>query len=369
VAEVVVIGGGVIGCAISFFLSRAGTDVTLLERGELAGEASGAAAGMLAALSDEGGDRGAAFQRLCLDSQALYEQILPALEATGIDLRYQRTGVLHVALNQAESEHLHHRFERQARLASGLHWVEGEDLKAEEPELTHGAVAGYVSPAEHYLDPQRLVLALAEGARRRGARIETEQPVRGFVRRNGRVVSIRTPRGLVAAGQVVLAGGPWTAALARSLGSFVPVRPVRGQMLALAGPATPLRRVIWGANAYLVPRENGLTFVGATVETVGYRKRNTVAAVRRLRSGANALVPGLAFARQRSAWAGLRPGTPDGLPVLGRLPGWENVWVATGHFRNGILLAPITGQIIADALISGRMAPGLEPFSPIRFAD
>jgi glycine oxidase len=369
VAEVVVVGGGVIGCAVSFFLARAGADVTLLERGELAGEASGAAAGMLAALSDEGGDRGPAFQKLCLDSQALYEKILPELESTGIDLRYRRSGVLHVALDRAEAEHLRGRFERQQDLSPDLLWVQGEDLRREEPEINPAAVGGYVSPAEHYLDPQRLVLALAEGARRAGALIQTEQPVQGFMRRNGRVNFIRTPGRLVTADQVVLAGGPWTARLARRLGSYVPVRPVRGQMLALAGPATPLRRVIWGQDAYLVPRENSLTFVGASVETVGYRKRNTVAVVRRLRSGANALVPGLAFARQRSAWAGLRPGTPDGLPVLGRLPGWENVWVATGHFRNGILLAPVSGQIMADAILSGQMAHGLEAFSPSRFAD
>ena len=369
-ADVVVVGGGVIGCAVAFFLARAGADVSLLERGGLAGEASGAAAGMLAALSDEGGDRGPAFQKLCLDSQALYEKILPELESTGIDLRYRRTGVLHVALDRTEADDLRDRFERQQKLAPDhLQWVEGEALRREEPEVNPAAVAGYVSPAEHYLDPQRLVLAFAEGARRAGALIETERPVQGFVRRNGRVNFIRTPGRLVEAGQVVLAGGPWTAALARRLGSYVPVRPVRGQMLALAGPATPLRRVIWGKKAYLVPRENNLTFVGATVETVGYRKRNTIAAVNRLRSGANSLVPGLALARQRSAWAGLRPGTPDRLPVLGRLPGWENVWVATGHFRNGILLAPITGQIMAEAVVSGRMPVGLDAFSPARFAD
>src|SRR5437762_8251541 len=145
--DVVIVGGGVIGCAVSFFLARAGAEVTLLERGELAGEASGAAAGMLAALSDEGGDRGPAFQKLCLDSQDLYERILPELESTGIDLRYRRTGVLHAALDRGEAEHLRGRFERQQKLAAGLRWVEGESLWEEEPEVSPDAVAGYVSPA------------------------------------------------------------------------------------------------------------------------------------------------------------------------------------------------------------------------------
>jgi glycine oxidase len=139
-------------------------------------------------------------------------------------------------------------------------------------------------------------------------------------------------------------------------------------MLAL-GPATPLNHVIWGERAYLVPRENNLTFVGATVEDVGFRKRTTVEAIRRLRRGAEALVPGLRLARMASTWAGLRPGSPDGLPMLGRLPGWSNVWVATGHFRNGILLAPITGKLIAESLAAGRAAARLKRFDPSRFVE
>jgi glycine/D-amino acid oxidase-like deaminating enzyme len=140
-------------------------------------------------------------------------------------------------------------------------------------------------------------------------------------------------------------------------------------MLALAGPATPLRRVVWGERAYLVPRENGMTFVGATVEDVGFRKRNTIAGVRRLRRGAVGLAPGLGMARQVSAWAGLRPGSPDGLPIIGRLPGWENAWVSTGHFRNGILLAPISGRLLAESISAGRPSAELAPFSPARFAE
>jgi glycine oxidase len=139
-------------------------------------------------------------------------------------------------------------------------------------------------------------------------------------------------------------------------------------MLAL-GPAIPLNHVIWGERAYLVPRENNLTFVGATVEHVGFRKRTTVEAVRRLRRGAEALVPGLRLARMASTWAGLRPGSPDGLPMLGLLPGWSNVWVATGHFRNGILLAPITGRLIAESIAAGRPAQRLRPFDPARFVE
>jgi glycine oxidase len=180
--------------------------------------------------------------------------------------------------------------------------------------------------------------------------------------------SVRTPDGVVEARHFVLAAGPWTAALARRLRSYVPVVPMRGQMLAL-GPAAPLSHVIWGQKAYLVPRENNLTFVGATVEDVGFRKRTTVSAIRKLRRGAEEMVPGLRLARMASSWAGLRPGSPDGLPILGLLPGWRNVWVATGHFRNGILLAPITGKLMAASILSGAPLPRLRPFDPARFGE
>jgi glycine oxidase len=366
VTDVVVVGGGVIGCAIAYFLSGEGASVTLLERGELAGEASGAAAGMLAALSDEGGDRGPAFQKLCLDSFDLYQQILPELESTGIDLRYRRSGVLHLALNQEEADHLRRRYEAQRGLSPQMRWLESSDLRREEPEVSPKAMAGLLSPDEHYLDPQRLVLALAEGCRRRGVEVCTDAPIGAFSRAQGRVTSVRTPAGQLTASSVVLAAGPWTANLTERLGSRVPVRPMRGQMLAL-GPAVDLNHVIWGEKAYLVPRENRLTFIGATVEDAGFRKRTTVRAIDRLRRGAIEMIPALQLARTASTWAGLRPGSPDGLPIMGRLPGWSNVWVATGHFRNGILLAPISGKLMADSILAGVPVPSLGPFTPARF--
>jgi glycine oxidase len=139
-------------------------------------------------------------------------------------------------------------------------------------------------------------------------------------------------------------------------------------MLAM-GPALDLNHVIWGEKAYMVPRENRLTFVGATVEDVGFRKRNTVEAVRRLRRSAEEMVPALKLSRLASAWAGLRPGSPDGLPMMGRLPGWSNVWIASGHFRNGILLAPITGKLMAEAILHGKHDARLRPFDPGRFGE
>lgn len=365
--DVVVVGGGAIGCATAFFLARAGADVTLLERADLAGEASGAAAGMLAALSDEGGERGEAFQKLCIDGLHLYGEILPELEATGHDLRYRRTGVLHLALTPAEVTHLKARYDFQKAMAPDLRWLDQSEIPEEEPEANPEAVAGMVSPNEHYLDPQRLVLALADAAKQSGARILTQQEVSRFRRSGDRVVGVSTKDATYNADAVVLAMGPWTAAYAKRLGAEVPVRPMRGQMVALAGPGSPLRRVVWGTGAYLVPRERGMTFVGATVEDVGFRKHVTRSAITGLKRAAIAMIPGLALARELSAWAGLRPASKDGLPILGLLPEWRNAWVATGHFRNGILLSPISGQLIAESIMRGEPLKQLQPFSPARF--
>ncbi len=366
-ADVIIVGGGVIGCATAYFLAKNGASVTLLERGELAGEASGAAAGMLAALSDEGGQRGPEFQQLCLDGLDLYESVLPVLTSTGVDLRYSRAGVLHFALTNHEAEPLKRRYEEQLTLAPDNRWLEGDALREEEPQAQPYAVAGLLSPREHFLDPQRLTLAFAEAARHEGARIQTQTTVTGLVQTDGKASGVRTADGHIEASSLLLSGGPWTAGMAAKLGAVIPVPPVRGQMISLRGPKQPLRHVIWGERAYLVPREDGQTFVGATVEEVGFRRRNTLTGLARLRRAASELVPSLRDAELVRNWAGLRPGTPDGLPILGQLPGHENVWVATGHFRNGILLAPITGQLIAEGIMRGEAPARLRPFSPLRF--
>lgn len=366
--RVVIAGGGVIGCATAYYLARGGADVTVIERGDLGSESSSAAAGMLAPLSDEGADRGPDFQALSLDSFALYDTLLDELAETGIDLRYTRSGVLHLALADHEAAALRHRMDAQQHLAPDNRFLTGDDLRAAEPQASPAAVAGLLSPSEHYLDPKRLVLALAEASRRLGVRFLTGTAVTSLLRKNGSPTGVRAGGAVFTADAVLLAGGAWTARLARSIGVNVPVYPVRGQMLSLRGPAEPLRRIIWGERAYLLPREDGQTFVGATVEDVGFRKRTTGSGLAQLRRTAAELVPTLASATVVNHWVGLRPASPDGLPMLGRLPGFDNAWVATGHFRNGILLTPITGQLMAEGILAGTPPARLAPFSPDRFS-
>ena len=216
---------------------------------------------------------------------------------------------------------------------------------------------------------QLFTLALSRAAQRRGARVAEGCPVLGFRTRDGRVAAVQTPQGEFACDHLVLAAGPWTRPLAAKLGVEVPTRPVRGQMVALGRMVTPIRHVIWGPRGYLVPRANGLVFAGSTLEEVGFRFRTTKRGLARVRRAAFELVPQLRHAREHFAWAGLRPGSPDGLPILGPLPGWENVTVATGHYRNGFLLGPITAQLIAPAVLDGRTDEALAPYSPARFTN
>jgi glycine oxidase len=376
VPDVVVVGGGIIGCATAYYLAREGASVTVLERGAIGDEASGAAAGMLAALSSEGGERAPAFDRLLLDSTELYQTLVPELQTTGIDFHYRRTGVIHLATTEDQAAALRERYEARRRHTgdlpdgeAGLRWLNSaSEVLREEPEANPRTVAAMVSSREEYVDPRRITEALAAAAQSLGAEVRPNAPVTRLRRSgDGRLRGVSTPAGALDADTVLLAGGPWTNALAKRLGATIPVRPVRGQMLSLGGPKTPLRHMVWGNHAYLVPREDGQTYVGATVEEAGYRKRTTRDGIGSLRRGAVELIPGLRDAHQRRAWAGLRPGSPDGMPIMGKLPGWQNVWVSTGHFRNGILLAPISGQLVARSIVAGQPDAQLVTFDPARF--
>ncbi len=365
-SDVVIVGGGIIGCATAYYLARAGVDVTVLERGAVSGEASGAAAGILAALSDHG-ERPSIFKQLCDQSLTLFDSLLPALAETGIDVRHRRSAILDLAVTETEAVDLLHQFERRQE-TTDVRWLDSTEALRLEPAISTKTVAAMFTPNAQYLDPQRLTQAIGEAAKRAGATILEHEPVTRFLRRGDKLHGVRTKHGDIEAATVVLAGGPWTMQMARQLGTHIPVRPVRGQMLSLDGPPGGLNHMIWGSGAYLVPREDGQTYVGATVEEVGYRKQTTITGLRSLQSGAALQVPALAGARRRLAWAGLRPATPDGLPVMGRLPGWRNVWLSSGHFRNGILLAPLSGQLMADSIMGDKPEPLLAQLSPQRFA-
>ena len=364
-ADVVIAGGGIIGCAIAHYLTRAGAAVTLIERGEVAGQASGAAAGIL--VPPAGAALAGPFRDLCRASLGLYPSLIDTLQdKTGIDVQYLASGILLPARTEQKALALRTVAVWQQGLGQNLEWVEGDALRRLEPALSDSVWGAAYSPGEHHVNSGLLTQALAQEAAARGATLRQGTAVAGFPRRGSRVAAVRTSDGdTIAADCVVLAAGPWTRPLARKLGVEVPTKPMRGQMIAYR--YSGVRHILGGEDGYLVPKAGGFLFAGTTVEDVGFRPWTTHRGLAQVRRMATVMVPGLRSVEIASAWAGLRPGLPDGRPIIGRLPGFENVFVATGHFRNGILLGPITGKLIAQLITEGRTELPLEPFSPSRF--
>lgn len=368
--NVAVVGGGVIGCAIAYYLQRAGASVTVIERGVIGGEASGAAAGMLVTPLEDAGN--SPLLELQGASLRLYPDLLPEIEElSGIDMEYRVTGLLRTAFTEERAAVLKDLVRREAATVEGLEWLEGRALRELEPALSPRVIGAAHSAHDSNLNPGLLTRALAEAARRLGAVVHERTTVAGFLRRGDilRGLSLRKEgtRGEVGeVDHVVLAAGPWTQALSRRLSVQLPTPPRRGQMLAYRSQS--VRHCIWGEDGYLVPRVDGTVHVGATVEDVGFRRRTTARALAALRRAACTLVPALRRSPVERSWAGLRPGSPDDLPIIGRLPGRENVWVASGHFRNGILLAPITGKLVSQLVLEGRCEIDLTRFRPERFA-
>ncbi|MGB2694422.1 MAG: glycine oxidase ThiO [Dehalococcoidia bacterium] len=367
-ADVVIAGAGIIGCAIAYELSRRGVSCLLLDSRRLGMAATNAAAGVLAPLAEF--KRPDALVQLGLASLRLYPQWVDRLreEVPDIDVEFVLNGVLRVAFDETEMDDL--RVGKRSARGLGMELIEldATELREAEPRLSERIVGGLLCPEEGQVSNQLFTLALSRAAKKRGARIVEGAPVSGFRTHAGRVTAVRTPQGEFACDRLVLASGAWTRPLARKLHVEVPTRPVRGQMLAFGRMALPIHQPVWGAHGYVLPRANGLVFAGATVEEVGFRIRTTQRGLAQVRRAAFELVPQLRHAREHFSWAGLRPGSPDGLPIMGALPGWENVMVATGHFRNGILLAPVTGELLAQAIVDGRPGEALVPFDPARFA-
>lgn len=365
--DVVVVGGGAIGCAIAWELAKAGVAVALLEARRIAEEASGVAAGMLTPLAES--PRPGPFTDLAVAALREYPAVATELrESSGVDIEYVPSGVLRVALTDDQELSAHTAMQWQMGLGIQLQWLDAAALRQLEPGITPDARGALYSPDEGHVRAPRLTTALAAAAGHRGAEIRQGTPVTGLLTDGQRVTGVRTQAGEIHAGHVVLAAGAWTELLTGDVHTVLPVRPVKGQILSLAAMPVPFHHIIFTAGtAYLVPKADGTIVVGATQEEAGFDKRVTLRAVNWLLDGAVRLAPGLGNAEVRELWAGLRPGSPDGMPVLGPLPGWEGITVASGHFRNGILLAPITGQLIAQILTKGQAERDLSPFSPGRF--
>ena len=364
-ADVAVIGGGLVGLATAYELAKRGAAVTIYERGEPARAASWAGAGMLAPFSES---TDPALFALCRQSLAAYPGVVAELhERTGIDSRFRRNGTLHVALDESDVARLRVR-ETAVRVAGGdVALLARDDVLAREPFVAKHVAGGLLVANEGQVDNRRLGRALVAAARGCGVRFERVDEI-AVACDERRVRGVRTPQGCAAVSTVVNATGAWAGQLAGVPAPVrVPIRPVAGEMFALALPAGAIRTQLWHRACYVVPRDDGRLLVGATAVERGFDVRVTASGLHELLDAALSFAPALASFAVVETWAGLRPATPDGRPYIGATA-LEGYVVACGHHRNGILLAPETGRLVAELIVSGSEPPLLLPFSPCRAA-
>ncbi len=359
-----IVGGGVIGLTTAYYLAREGARAAVVDQGDFGQESSWAGAGILPpsryppqAPPCQGGDKGGApVEQLRAHSAVQFPKLSAELrDLTGIDNGYVRCGGLEFLGHQGEAEEWH---------AEGLavELLDEPRLAQLEPALAAKLGRAYFLPDMAQLRNPRHLKALLAACRLRGVGLLPGCPVTGVQTAKERLTAVKTPAGPLAADRFLFALGAWTDPVLEQLGWKPGIRPIRGQIVLL-NPGPPLFRriLLWGAR-YLVPRPDGRVLVGSTEEDVGFDKRTTAVAVADLIDLAVALVPGLAAAPVERCWAGLRPGSPDGLPFLGPVPGWSNVFVAAGHFRAGIQLSPGTALVMKEGLLGQPLSFSLEPF-------
>jgi glycine oxidase len=360
-ADVVVVGGGVIGLSIAYCLSREGVSPTVLDRSGLGQAASWAGAGMIPPH----------VERLKVNptielrswSAILYPEWSRALlEETGVDNGYRRTGGVDVASTPGEVDELKSSAGRWRHEKIVYERLEAGDFARVEPALNPDLLLAYYLPDRAQIRNPRHIKALVKALRGRGVDLREGSAVLGFESRSGRVTAVRTEAGSIPCGLAIVAAGAWSSGLLAKLGVRVETPPLKGQIVLIRGDRPLLRRIVEHGKNYLVPRDDGRILIGATEEEAGFDTRTTPEALRDLLAEAHRLCPGLANAEVERSWAGLRPGSVDSKPYLGLAPGFSNLIVATGHKRAGLQLAPASAEVIADLALGRPPRVDLAPY-------
>lgn len=364
-ADVIVLGGGIIGCALAEELARHGQRVVVIERGAIGAEASSAAAGILCAQMDlvEPGP----FLDLCQAARRMYSQWVRHLERrSGVKVEYHQDGILYLAMTSAQQTRMRRRARWQRGLRLRAEELSPREVRRAEPNVDGPVRSGFLFPTEAQVDNVRLMQALGIACRRAGVQVQERTRVRRILVRRGAVQGVVTTRGTVRAPVVVNCLGSWGAMEGR-FPVPVPVDPARGQMLAFAGPKRLFRHAVMAERAYVVQRRDGRLLVGSTIERVGFDKSLTLEGMQSILGGLRQFSSALSRCTFLEAWAGLRPFSRTERPLIGAT-GIAGLYLSTGHFRHGILLAPITAKLLAELILRGRTSISLTPFSPQRIA-
>ena len=351
--EIVIVGGGVIGLTIARALALRGVrDVCLVERGRLGAEASWAAAGML--LPQVEADAADEFFNLACQSRDLYPEFAAALcEETGIDVELDTTGTLYLALTENDHEEIVKRYEWQKSAGLSVERLSGDEARALEPCISEAALGALRFPRDIQVENRRLLSALTNSVTKLGIHIATETTVESLLIDGNRVRGVQTSRGAISCSTVVIAAGTWSSFIKTST-ELPAIEPVRGQMVCLEAKPQLTRHVIYSPRGYIVPRHDGRLLSGSTSENAGFAKCVTAGGIATILRNACEISPAISDLPVVDTWAGLRPRAAGGLPVIGPCGEIDGLFCATGHYRNGILLAPLTGELISKAIVSSQ---------------
>ncbi len=366
--DIAIIGGGIIGVTIALELAREKLSVVVLDRQQPGREASWAAAGMLSPAPDS--PRDGTLVPLSHRSLQIYPEFVAAIEEeSSKPTGYARNGALQIFCGRNGEADRDAMVAEHRRLGLSAEPIALETARQWEPSIGPSAAAASWLPDEATIEPRLLMEAVLTAARIQQVEIRSDCEVTGFLRLSSHCTGVMGRGEHITAGAVVVAAGCFSAKILQASGlaaSYAPTRPVRGQMLGLQSDGVRLQHVVRSHRAYLVPRRDGRTVAGSTLEEAGFKKQVTPAGIKHVLEGALELCPALSEAEVLETWSGLRPGTPDDLPIIGRTD-MEGLLIATGHYRNGILLAPVTAKLIRNCLTQQHTDFDSRAFSPLRF--
>lgn len=361
VVDVIIVGGGVIGSSIAYELSLRGISSLVLERDEIASEASSAAAGMLAAQAEFIEE--APLFELALKSRAMFPLLVEKLkEHTGMDIGYVNQGILRIAKNEKDVLRYQEQAKHHHYLGLSADWLTKKQTLELEPLLTPSVEGALFIEDDAQVISSQLTVAYAKAAVTLGAQVHKYSEVQELLYDHGKIRGVRVQNENIFCEKVVIASSIWSTRLLQSIGYNLPLISVKGECIAVRHTHSMIRRTIYSDGCYLVPKANGELIVGATVKPRVMNKSVTLGGLSSLIQAAEQLVPSIRESEMITAWSGLRPITPTGLPYIGEHPEIGGLFIATGHYRNGILLSPVTGVMIADLIEGNKLEDDISDF-------